>query len=96
MQCAEISKRIATSDPASRIAGKNLLLALFDIAYRTRLGLPLIVSAGLMLFGVHLRLEVGFEGHVEQADVAERAEEADEAGAEDQEGRGRMRHRAQE
>ena len=94
MQCAEISKRIATSDPASRIAGKNLLLALFDIASRTRLGLPLIVSAGLMLFGVHLRLEVGFEGHVEQADVAERAEEADDAGAE--EGRGRMRHRAQE
>lgn len=83
------------AEQASRIAGKNLLLALFDIAYRTRLGLPLIVSAGLMLFGVHLRLEVGFEGHVEQADVAERAEEADgDAGAE--EGRGRMRHRAQE
>ena len=66
-------------DAVSRIAGKNLLLALFDIAYRSRLGLPLIVSAGLMLFDVHLRLEVGFEGHVEQeAEVAEDAEEGED------------------
>ena len=67
-------------------------MALFDIAYRSRLGLPLIVSAGLMLFDVHLRLEVGFEGHVEQAEHGE-AEVAEDA----EEGEDRhRRHPAQE
>ena len=73
----------------SGIAGKNLLLALFDIAYRSRLGLPLIVSAGLMLFDVHLRLEVGFEGHVEQEVELAVDEEGDDH-------RDRRRHHAQE
>ena len=77
----------------SRIAGKNLLLALFDIAYRSRLGLPLLVSAGLMLFDVQFRIEVGFEVGVEEA-IADH-EEA-EAGVDGEEGDVRMRHPAQE
>jgi len=77
------------AEQVSRIAGKNLLLALFDIAYRSRLGLPLIVSAGLMLFDVHLRLEVGFEGHVEQEVEVAVDEEGDDH-------RDRRRHHAQE
>ena len=78
----------------SRIAGKNLLLALFDIAYRSRLGLPLLVSAGLMLFDVQFRIEVGFEVGVEEA-IADH-EEAEAGGVDGEEGDVRMRHPAQE
>lgn len=44
-------------------ATKSLLLTLFDIAFRSRVGLPLLISAGFMLFGLHLRLEVEIEAH---------------------------------
>jgi hypothetical protein len=58
----------------SRFGGKNLLLALFDIAYHSRLGLPLLVSAGFMLFDLHLRLEVEFEAHVQQGEEEQQPE----------------------
>ena len=34
---------------------KSLLLTLFDIAFRSRTSLPLLVSAGFMLLDLHLR-----------------------------------------
>ena len=54
-----IEKNLAVTEDfqnaVCRVGGKNLLLALFDIAYRSRLGLPLIVSAGLMFFDIQAR-----------------------------------------
>lgn len=59
------------TEQVSQVGGKNLLLALFDIAYRSRLGLPLIVSAGLMFFDIQARIEIDVNIDVEQGEAAE-------------------------
>ena len=72
-------------------AGKNLLLALFDIAYHSRLGLPLLLSAGFMLFDLHLRLEVEFEANVQRGGGGDAAAAEDGQEAEDRDGNGNRR-----
>jgi hypothetical protein len=65
-------------ESSTRGAAKNLLLTLFDIAFRSRHSLPLLVSAGFMLFDLHLRLEVEFEARVQHQEEPEEADEGTE------------------
>ena len=73
---------------------QRLILSLFEIAYRTRTCLPLILSAGFMLSEVQVRLEINVgaraeiqrEGaqiafEIEEVDDVEEAEEAREIAA---------------
>ena len=57
---------------------KSFLLTLFDFAFRSRLLLPLLVSAGFMLFDLRIRLEVEFQAHVRRQPEDEDREEEEE------------------
>ena len=46
------------------IVSKPLFLRLFDIAFKSRTSLPLLLSAGFMLLDFHLRLDVEVEARV--------------------------------
>jgi len=41
------------------------LLSLFKLAYNSRLTLPILVSAGFMIFDLHMRLEIEMEAHIQ-------------------------------
>ena len=71
-------------ESTARFAAKNFLLSLFDIAFRSRHSLPLIISAGFMLFDFHLRLEVDVEAGINNQDDED--EETDEEQSDDDEG----------
>jgi len=53
----------------------DTLLTLFKLAYRSRLSLPILVSAGFMLFDLHMRLEIEMEAHILQENNNVRPEE---------------------
>lgn len=65
----------------SRIVHR-LILSLFDIAYRTRACLPLILSAGCLLCEQHVRLDIHVGARVdlqqEGAQIAFEIEEVEE------------------
>ncbi len=42
---------------------KSLLLVLFNIAFKTRASLPMILASGFLLLDFRLRLEVGIDAH---------------------------------
>ncbi len=48
---------------------RGLLSALFHIAFKSRLCLPLLISAGFMLLDLHLRLDVEIEANVVEQEV---------------------------
>ena len=50
----------------SGLLSKSLFTCLLDLAFRSRLALPIVVSAGLMFFDLHLRLELDVEAHIQQ------------------------------
>ena len=64
--------------PARPHALKGLLSALFQVAFRSRLCLPLIISAGFMLLDLHLRLDVEVEANVIEQEVEEEDEDEDQ------------------
>lgn len=66
-------------DPAP--SPKSFLLILLDFAFRSRFSLPLLVSAGFMLFDLRLRLEVEFEAHVQRQPEEEQQQEEEEEAA---------------
>ena len=43
---------------------KQGLMALFDLAFKTRTSLPMLLSAAFMLFDLHFRLEVEVEARI--------------------------------
>jgi len=45
---------------------KGLLLKLFELAFKTRYTLPLLISAGFMVLDYQLTIEVEVEGNVRQ------------------------------
>ena len=45
--------------------GKSLLLRLFEIAFHSRLSLPLMISAGFMIFNSQVRIEFEFDARIE-------------------------------
>ncbi len=51
------------------------LPALFGLAFRSRVSLPLLVSAGCMLLDLHLRLDVEIEANIVEQEVEEEEEE---------------------
>lgn len=47
----------------------NLMLFLFDIAYKTRCIIPIILSAGFMVLDTQVILEVEFEARIARGQV---------------------------
>lgn len=48
----------------------SLLLCLFDVAFRSRSSLPLLISVGFMLLDLNLRVEVEFEARAQRRAAA--------------------------
>lgn len=57
---------------------KFTLLHLFDIAYRSRCSLPLLISTAYMAFGFTLSVDVQVDGHFQDHHVHQFLEEDDE------------------
>jgi len=51
------------------------LVSLFKLAFRSKLTLPILVSAGFMLFDLHMRLEIEMEAHIQQDNNNEQNQE---------------------
>lgn len=51
------------------------LVSLFKLAYNSRLTLPLLVSAGFMIFDLHMRLEIEMEAHIQPENNNEEQED---------------------
>jgi hypothetical protein len=68
----------------SQVAGatsstvKSLLRSLFSVAFHSRTGLPLLLSAGFLLFDFHLRVDLQLQVNLLQQDVEEEDEQEDE------------------
>jgi len=58
---------------------KSLLLTLFSVAFRSRLILPLAVTATFMLLDVRVRLDLELEAHFQGQEVVEEEEEEEDA-----------------
>jgi hypothetical protein len=56
----------------------STLISLFKLAYKSRVSLPLLVSAGFMLLDLHMRLELEIEAHVQQENNNGEQQEAEE------------------
>lgn len=52
--------------PLHFISCNSLMLRLFDIAFHSRCSLPLLISAGLMIFDLHLQIELEVEARVQR------------------------------
>jgi len=61
---------------------KTTILNLFNIAYRSRCSLPILISTAFMVLGFNLRLEFQFDAHPleEQEELSEEEEEEEEEG----------------
>jgi len=57
---------------------KFTLLHLFDIAYRSRCSLPLLISTAYMAFGFTLSVDVQVDGHFQDHHVQQYLEEDEE------------------
>jgi len=57
---------------------KFTLLHLFDIAYRSRCSLPLLISTAYMAFGFTLSVDVQVDGHFQDHHVQQYFEEDEE------------------
>ena len=55
-------------------SSKSFLLTIFDVAFRSRLSLPLLISAGFMLFNIQVRLELELEADVQRLPEEEEEE----------------------
>jgi len=68
-------------DMTNLLLGENFhsaLLSLFSVAYKSRVCLPMLISAGFMMLDLHMRLELEIEAHVQQEPARDDQQEQEE------------------
>jgi len=63
------------------LLGENFhsaLLSMFSVAYKSRVCLPMLISAGFMLLDLHMRLELEIEADVQREPARDEQQEQEQ------------------